>query len=165
MAAGGGGSAGAPDERIGLIWSLAQGALAAQFRSIDELRARVGVLILGASTGTAFLAAQGLARAQGLPAGAWLAIGASVLLIVTCAYILLPREWAGQSVNADSLLRDIDADAGMTLDDLQRRLARFAQGHVAANESRLAQLYHAYTVALALLCLDFAGWFWVLAAG
>jgi hypothetical protein len=131
--------------------------------AVDELRARVGTLISAAAIATGFLAGQALDTTHGVPAGAWLWMAAAFAVILSCAYILLPRKWAGLSINTTIMLEDIDNLPSETISQFQRRMTVYARTHLEANKARLRKLYWAFSSALALLCIDFAGWIWVLA--
>jgi hypothetical protein len=141
---------------------MAQGQLAAQVASIDELRSRVGTLVSAASVATGFLAGQALDTSHGVPAGAWLGIVSAFALILACAYLLKPREWAGQSVDTTVMLEDIASMPNETIAEFQQRMAGYARAHFVANREALKQMYWVFTGALLLLCADFAGWIWAL---
>jgi hypothetical protein len=152
-----------PDPRVEIVWTLAQSQLTAQTGAVDELRARVGVLISGAAIATGFLAGQALNTKHGLPGAAWLGIGAAAALLIVCIIILWPRDWAGQLVNTTTALEDIDRRPDDSVDDFQRYMAGFAMGESRTNQDRLKRLYGLFSVALVCLGVDFAGWIWALA--
>jgi hypothetical protein len=153
-----------PDPRIELVWTQTQAQLAARMAAVDELRARVGVLISGAAIATGFLAGQALNAKHGIPMGAWLGIAAAGALILACAYILLPREWASQVVDAKIQLRYIDDRPTKPVDGFRRYMIDHAAEHLLTDERRLDRLYRVFSFSLACLVVDFAGWIWALAA-
>jgi hypothetical protein len=151
-----------PDPRVEIVWTLAQGQLASQTTTVDELRARVGILISGAAIATGFLAGQALDTKRGIPAGAWLGIIAAFGLLVACGVILWPRKWAGQFVDTTTALQDIDNRPDERVDEFQRDMAKYAMCQFRTNEDRLKRLYWVFSAALVLLGADFAGWIWAL---
>jgi hypothetical protein len=151
-----------PDPRVEITLAMAQGQLAAQMSAVDELRSRVGTLIGAGSIATGFLAGQALNTTHGVPAGAWLGMGAAFALILACAWILKPREWAGQAVDTTIMLEDIRNWPDESIDDFRRRMTGYARREFTTNRPRLERLYWVLSVALGFLCLDFAGWLWVL---
>jgi hypothetical protein len=151
-----------PDPRVEIVWTTAQSQLEAQKATVDELRARVGILISGAAIATGFLAGQALNTKHGIPAGAWLGIVATSLFLVLCGIILWPRKLAGQFVDTTTVLQDIDNRPDEPVDDFQRDMATFAMDKFKVNEGRLKQLYWVFSAALVLLGADFAGWVWAL---
>jgi hypothetical protein len=152
-----------PDPRVEIIWTLAQGQLASQTTTVDELRARVGILISGAAIATGFLAGQALDAKHRIPDGAWLGIAAAFALLLVCIIILWPRKWSGQLVNTTKALEDIDRRPDDRVDDFQRYMADYAMKQFRKNERRLKVLYRLFSVALICLGVDFAGWIWALA--
>ncbi|HEY3090744.1 MAG TPA: hypothetical protein VGJ59_22060 [Jatrophihabitantaceae bacterium] len=147
-----------PDPRVEIVWTLAQSQLEAQKATVDELRARVGILISGAAIATGFLAGQALDTKRGIPVGAWLGIGAAAGVLVACIVILMPQEWAAQSVDTDKMLARIKAKPDQQLDDFRREMTTRAREHFKANRDHLKWLYRLFAVALILLGVDFAGW-------
>lgn len=151
-----------PDPRVEIVWTLAQSQLEAQKTTVDELRARVGILISGAAIATGFLAGQALNTNHGIPAGAWLGIVAASLFLVACGIILLPRKWAGQFVDTTTALQDIVNRPDEPVDHFQRDMASYAMCEFTTNEGQLEKLYWIFSAALVLLGVDFAGWIWAL---
>jgi hypothetical protein len=151
------------DPRPEMAYQMALSQLAAQFAAVDELRARVGVVLSGAAIATGFLAGQALNTSVGIPGPAWLGISAGLALIVCSAIILWPREWDGQTQDADVVLRDVEAKPDRDMVEYYATLAGFAMQAVVSNRTRLRALYSFFSLSLGLMVLDFAGWIWTLA--
>jgi hypothetical protein len=126
--------------------------------AVDELRARVGILISGAAIATGFLAGQALNTKHGIAGGAWLGIGAAAALLIACIAILMPQEWAAQSVDTDKMLARIKAKPDQQVDDFRREMTTKAREHFKTNRSHLKRLYWVFAGALILLGVDFTGW-------
>lgn len=157
--------AGAPltDPRPALAHQMAVDRLAAQRASLDELRGRVGTVLSGASIATGFLAGQALNTAHGIPGPAWAAIVFAVALIATSAFILWPRDWAGQRGQAEAVLEDIQNAPHRDPATYLRYLAGYAATAADENDPKLTLLYRVFSVSLVLMVLDFGGWIWTLA--
>jgi hypothetical protein len=150
------------DPRIELAWTLAQSGLQAQVAAVDELRARVGSPLAAAAIATGFLSSQSLSDSTGLPAGAWLAIGSSLALMLSCAYILSPQEWAGAYASGQTVLDYTRSQPTVSLNAIHSQLTTFAGEQLSRNATKLTRLYRTYVAALVFLVTDFAGWFWTL---
>jgi hypothetical protein len=150
-----------PDPRIEIVWEQAQANLTRQFAGIDELRARVGTLIAAWAVATGFLASQAV-DGHHLKAGVWLGLSSSVLFVALCVFVLVPREWEGESIDINDVLVAVDDYPNETLDEFRRRMAGYAQTHFTTNSKRLKWLYRALTAALLALCGDLGGWIWAL---
>lgn len=67
-------------------------ALDLQERTIDQLRARTGILLAATSLTASFLGAQTVQHANGLGTLGGLALVALIVSIGLCTYVLLPKE-------------------------------------------------------------------------
>jgi hypothetical protein len=147
-----------PDPRVEVVWTLAQQDLTNQFAALDELRARVGSLLAAAAIATGFLSAQSFSVTNGFPFGAWIASIAAAALVAVCGYVLSPRKWQGGSVDPTIMLDDIKLGAYPDLSALQQHMISFANDCVVKNQPKLRWRYRAFTLAIILLVIDFAGW-------
>jgi hypothetical protein len=151
------------DGRHELAFQMATDRLAAQVASLDELRARVGVVLSGAGIATGFLAGQALNTTHGFPAWAWVGTLSALGLIVVSALILLPRKWKGLTQNARKVLQDVQAVPNRTMPEYYTEVAEYAVKAAEANDRKLDNLYRWFSASLVLLVVDFVGWIIVLA--
>lgn len=141
---------------------MAVDRLVAQVAAVDELRARVGVVLSGADIATGFLAGQALNTDHGFPAWAWVGSLSALALIVVCAVILWPRDWAGATQNARKVLQDVKSTPDRSMSDYYAQTAEFAVEAAEENDDKLATQYRWFSLSLALLVLDFGAWIIVL---
>jgi hypothetical protein len=151
------------DPRPELAHQMAVGQLVAQVSAVDELRARVGVVLSGASIATGFLAGQALNTAKGIPGPAWLAIAFAIALIASSSFVLWPREWAGLTQQADTILKDLEDYPNRDTSTYLQTMAGYAVTAAQSNTRRLTLLYRVFALSLIFLVLDFGGWIWTLA--
>jgi hypothetical protein len=150
------------DDRVELVWDLAQKNISNQFAALDELRTRIGTLFGAATIANGFLSAQSFAATHGFPFGAWIAVASAVLLAAVIAYVLWPRNWRVASIDTHMMLEDIDAHEYTDINHMRRYMSDRYQEGLAVNDVLLRRLYHAFSLALGLLVVNFAGWFWAL---
>jgi hypothetical protein len=84
-------------------------AIEMQARSLDEVRARTGILLAGASVVASFLGAQAL-RSSTFGVFAGLALVAYAAVLATCLAILWPRREWKFALGANVLLEDWSGD-------------------------------------------------------
>jgi hypothetical protein len=145
--------------------SLGEGirTLEVQERSVDQLRARTGMLLAASSLSASFLGAQTIQHESGL--GALSAI-ALVLLIVSvglCVYLLLGKQGFVFSISGREIYESLFAfqdDA----EETRRRLVYWIEAFWTANQAKIENLSRYFLVASIALVLQLIFWAFALAS-
>jgi hypothetical protein len=121
--------------------SYAEGirALEVQERSIDQLRARTGILLAATSLTASFLGAQTVQHASGLDTLGGLALISLVVSIGLCIYVLLPKEGFVFSLNAKEMyekLFEFEEDD----EEVRRRLVYWLDEYRQDNQKKIDSL-------------------------
>jgi hypothetical protein len=144
--------------------SYAEGvrALEVQERSIDQLRARTGILLAATSLTASFLGAQTVQHASGLDTLGGLALISLIVSIGLCIYVLLPKEGFVFSLNAKEMyerLFDFEEDD----EEVRRRLVYWLEEYRQDNQKKIDSLGSYFFAAAVALLLQLVFWSWALA--
>lgn len=146
----------APDPRLAIVLSEAIRALDGQRDNLDNLRSRVGILLSAATIATSFLGGLAFDRAEvGWPGIT--AVGLFVLHVVLGLLVLRPQKWTFQT-SAKVLIDGWILKDDVSVDQLQRALARKLEHHYNANEEKLRGLWDLYGWAIVVLAAEVAMW-------
>ena len=138
-----------------LAYELSLRALERQERTLDELRARTGILLAASSLAASFLGARAADAGSG-----WLtfaALGSFVLSIVFMAFILMPTEKLIFSLRGTALLEAERGDPG-GLPETYRRLAHWIEGYLDDNQPLIDLRFAWYRRATALVVAQVVLW-------
>jgi len=144
-------------------------ALSGQVATVDNARARIGVLLGGGNVATAFLGKDAIAR--GIPVGGPIdpafAVGtiAFVVFVLACMYGMIPRDNWTFDLDANEILdRGKADDGGMTsIEQVHANLAQWAKWYYDENTPKVDRLYMAMRIAIVALLVEFGAFFLVLA--
>ena len=140
-----------------LSYQAAVRALDLQERSLDQLRSRAGTVLAAASLTASFLGAQTIQHQSTLGAVGVLALIALAISIVSCLYVLLPKERFVFSVNAPQMYNAL-FEVSDDLDEIHRRLAFWFEQYWAANQTIIDDLGRYFAVAAFALILQLMLW-------
>ena len=144
-----------PDSLDRLAFQLSSRALDRQERTLDELRARTGILLAAASVAASFLGARAASTGSTwLTALALLAFVASILVM---AYVLVPTSSLVFSLRGTALLEAERGDPG-GLQETYRRLAYWVEGFLDENQPLIDSRFLAYKWATALVVAQVVLW-------
>lgn len=153
----------AADARKRLVYEESTRAIQQQQASLDNLRARTGLLLAAASISSSFLGGQALSG-EGLTPWSWFAIGALAAVGLCTILVLLPRRNWFFSNDVQTLLNGyVNHEHPATLDEMHVAIATYNQEHWTANQKTLNKLFAFFRVACAALVIEVA--FWLVALG
>jgi hypothetical protein len=138
-----------------LAYQLSLHALERQERTLDELRARTGILLAASSLTASFLGARAAEAGSG-----WLtfaALAAFVASIVLLALILMPSSTFIFSLRGTALLDAERQDPG-GLTETYRRLAYWIEGYIDGNQPLIDVGFGRYRWATALVVCQVVLW-------
>ena len=143
-------------------------ALTGQVATVDNARARIGVLLGGGNIATAFLGKDAIAR--GIPVGGPIdpafAVGtiAFVIFVLACMYGMAPRGGWTFDLDVEEILgRGKPDGGGMTsIEQVHENLALWAKWYYNENTPKLDRLYTAMRIAMVALLVEFgaSSWSW-----
>jgi hypothetical protein len=136
--------------------------LTLQQQRLDNLRARAGVLLSGASVAVSFLGSRALSEN---PGNFWAEVGILLFALagLACIVIIWPhREWTFSNSANDIIDSYIESDPPETLETLHRDLALFAEQDFDDNERRMTFLFIVFRAACLFLVADIMLWLSVL---
>jgi hypothetical protein len=141
-----------------IAYRQAERTLDVQLKSLDELRARAGLLLGAASIVTTFLGTQALGMGRSVDAIAVAALVCFALVVIACVIIWLPRTWRF-SVGSSVLLEDwTGPEAAGDVNDLKRFLAHRMDRALDGNSTALKWLYITFEVACLALAAEVLLW-------
>jgi hypothetical protein len=147
-----------------LSYEAAVRALDVQERSIEQLRARAGVLLATASVTASFLGAQTIQHASGLGVLEVLALVSLAATIASCTYVLLPKQgfvFSLRGVRMFEMLYEIAHDE--EAEEVDRRLVYWLDEYWESNQDKIEDLGRYFFAAAVALVLQFSFWSWALA--
>lgn len=136
-------------------------ALDVQERSVDQLRARAGTILVAASVTASFLGAQTIQHANGLGGLGGLALVSLASSICLSVYVLLPKEGFVFSVNAARTFEEL---YGLDSEEAERRIIYWLERYWTENNKKLENLGRYFFGASIALILQFVFWSWALTA-
>jgi hypothetical protein len=154
-----------PSQKLSEL-SYAEGirGLEVQERTVDQLRARTGLLLAASSLSASFLGSETIQRQHtGLSLPSVLALIALVVSIGLCVYLLVGKKGFVFSLNPAEMYEAL-FEYREDENEMQRRLAYWTHGFWEANDDKLKVLWRWFTGAAAALILQLVFWSWSLAA-
>ena len=128
-----------------------------QQANLDNLRARVGILLSAATIATSFLGGLALDGGRTLLLFGYVAIGLFVTHIALGLYILWPRGWKFQT-SAELMVKNWIERHDVDEDQLRRVLAVRADRHHSRQGAHLDWLWNAYAAAIVVLAAEIGAW-------
>lgn len=132
-------------------------ALEVQERAVDQLRARTGTLVAATSLTASFLGAQTIQYRHGLNTLAILALVTLGLAILTCVYIMLPKQGFVFSLNAIGIYEALYEHADDE-EEVHRRLVYWLEGYWQQNQLKIDRLARLYALGAIALTIQLALW-------
>jgi hypothetical protein len=142
-----------------LAFDQASKSLGAQVATVDNARARIGVLMGSGNLATAFLGkdALGHAMAAGSPNIIfWFGAGAFVAFSIACIWTLWPSENWVFDLSPKAIIERHAREVPETIESTYRYLAEWLEYYFDANVIRLERLFTAMRVASVLIVLELA---------
>jgi hypothetical protein len=146
--------------------SYAEGirALEVQERTVDQLRARTGLLLAASSLAASFLGSEAIQHEHhGLNAASYLALAALVISVALCVYLLVGKSGFVFSLNPAVMFASL-YEYRDDEDELERRLAYWTHTYWENNDERLKGIWRWFSAAAAALVFQLVFWSWALAA-
>jgi hypothetical protein len=146
-------------ETYKLAFDQASKGLTSQVATVDNARARIGLLMGGGNLATAFLGKDAIAKAfdgEAVNLLFWFGAGAYVLFALACIWGLWPRGAWVFSLSAASIIDRHVRTVPETIESTYRWLAEWAEHHFDANAVRLDTLFLAIRVASVLVLVELA---------
>jgi hypothetical protein len=147
------------DDIAKLAFEQSAKALTAQVATVDNVRARIGVILGSGNVATAFLGKDVITRGvptDGEPSTAFLiGAGAFVVFVLACLYGLIPRGDWGFDVSSDAVLSRGEPGSGMAdMGAVYRDLAKWQEYYFDGNADRLKGLWTALGVAIVAIAVE-----------
>lgn len=139
-----------------IAYDIARAALNEQHVAVRDLRARTGALLTATSVVVSFLGARALTTSK-LRGLAFVGLGAFVLSLGFCLYVLLPTKRIKSLAEGGALL-DLQLAKHAAATHVHRRLAETCDRISATNESQVESLGRAFTLASVAIVVEVLAW-------
>lgn len=149
------------DPRYKFVYDEAVRTLDHQEATLDNLRARAGVLLTATSVATSFLGAAALRETENTAPWSGMAIVLFALVGILCIGLLWPSDWKWRLGTSKLLTDYVEAASPADLNEMYRDLALHLEQNYSDNSGRLDPMWRAFQVAAGLLALEV--FFWLLA--
>lgn len=146
-----------PDPRLAIAAAEAIRAIDGQQENLDNLRARVGILLSAATIATSFLGGIALDSGRSLTVPGYVAVVLFIAHLACGMFLLWPRGWRFQT-SAQYMVDDWIDSRNYDEDKFRRRLIYWADRHVGTNGKRLNRLWGWYAAAIVLLGAEIVAW-------
>jgi len=147
----------AADPRLALVVSETIRAVDGQQGNLDNLRARVGIVLSAATIATSFLGGIALEGDRSLTIPGYAAVVLFIVHIGSGLHILWPRDWTFQT-SAQYMVANWIEQRGYGEDEMRRRLVYWSEHHLDTNARLLNRLWNWYAVAIVLLGAEIVAW-------
>jgi hypothetical protein len=145
------------DPRIKIIYEEAVRGWSLQSSVLDELRSRSGVLLAAASIVAALLGSADIEKHEGITTLGGFAMGAFILVIVACVYVLWPQKGWMFSHEAKATYKAYVGD-DVPLDEMRELLAVKADEYRDGNDKKLKRQFSAFRWASLALGASIVMW-------
>ncbi len=127
------------------ILTEARRAIAFQHSSLDEIRARSGILLAAASVAVSVLGTTAASRKGGLDATGYIAVVVFAIAVVTCLVVLWPWKWT--FVMSPTILKEDWVDTQRPNESLEMFLADRLENYYDTNETKFKWLRFSFQIA------------------
>ena len=158
------GSSSPEDPRYRFVYDEAVRTIDHQEQTLDNIRARAGVLLTAASVATSFLGAAALRDSE--QAGRWAVAAVCLFALVgsTCVALLWPLAKWRFRFGTSQLLKDyVEAPSPADLNEMFRDLALHLEANYGHNKKRIDIMWIVFELAAGLLFLEVIAWLAALA--
>jgi len=150
------------DPRYRFVYDEAVRTIDHQEETLDNLRARAGMLLTATSVATSFLGAAALRETEDTAPWAGIAVALFVAVGLACVALLWPRDGWRWRFGAKKLIDDyVEASSPADLNEMYKELALYLEENYAHNKNKMEPMWTMFRAAVAFLALEV--FFWLMA--